>query len=85
MGWGKNIPPLLNPHNIINNIAIQLRKHALQRLDHDRMFLGLNATRLFRFRRGLAGRCVFRRQLLAAVVVERGAGFLGVLGLGRGL
>jgi hypothetical protein len=64
-----DLPSLLQPHNIINNITIQLRKHTLQRLHHNFMFLRLDPPRLLRFSRRLARRSVFRRVALLACLV----------------
>jgi hypothetical protein len=46
-----DLPPLLNPDHIINNIAIQLRKHTLQRLHNDFVFLKLDFKRFGSFQR----------------------------------
>jgi hypothetical protein len=56
---GMNVPSLLQPHNIINDVPIQLRKHALQRLHYNFMFLRLDPSCLLCFGRGLACCCVF--------------------------
>jgi hypothetical protein len=58
----RNVPPLFQPHYIVNHIAVQLRKHALQRLDDDLVFLQLYTAGLLRFSRGLA-----RREVLLVV------------------
>jgi hypothetical protein len=57
-------PTLLQPHHIVNHIAIQLWKHALQRFNYDFVFLHLYPSRLFSLRRSLSRGRVFCRHAL---------------------
>lgn len=68
-----DLPPLLDPNNIINHIPVQLREHALQGFDDNFVFLRLNPSCLFRLSACLScrGGCL--------VILLRSRGFLGVL------
>jgi hypothetical protein len=44
-----NLPPLLDAHHVVNDVAIKLWKHAGQCLDNDRVLLDLDATGLLCF------------------------------------
>lgn len=61
----EDLPAFLHSDNVVNDVAIKVREHARQRLDHDSVLLTLYPARFFSLRTCLPSGCVFSTEGLS--------------------